>query len=105
LFGPDTDEADCVLDGSQSGGFVHQYHWSYWTGGAPIGHVTEQPRSALQLDSNCRFFENGRGGEDSSGKYVQMTVEMFVTDRVGTPSAPVRRAVRLYPNRMCGFNY
>jgi hypothetical protein len=105
-FGPGNDETDCVLDGSSSGGFIHQYVWTYWTGGTPIGHTTEQARSAFQLDTECAFFENGRGGDDSSGnKYVQMTVEMYVQDRVGNRSAPVRRAVRLYPNRRCGFNY
>ena len=34
-----------------------------------------------------------------------MTIELTVEDRVGTRSAPVRRAVRLYPNRKCGFSY
>ena len=106
LLGPGNDETDCVLDASQSRGFIHQYFWTYWTGSAPIGHSTEQPRSALQLDTECGFFENGRGGEDSSGnKYVQMTIEMYVQDRVGNRSTPVRRTVRLYPNRKCGFSY
>jgi hypothetical protein len=108
LFGPGsgTDEADCVLDASNSHGFIGQYRWTYWTGSAPIGHSTDQPRSAMQLDTDCGFFENGRGGDDSSGnKYVQMTIELTVEDRVGVRSAPVRRSVRLYPNRKCGFNY
>jgi hypothetical protein len=60
----------------------------------------------MQIDTDCAFFENGRGGDDSSGnKYVQMTIELTVEDRVGARSAPVRRSVRLYPNRKCGFNY
>jgi len=106
VLGPRTDEADCVLDATGSSGFVHLYFWTYWTGSAPIGHQTEQTRSALQIDSDCAFFENGRGGDDSSGnKYVQMTIELVVQDRVGARSAPVRRSVRLYPNRMCGFSY
>jgi hypothetical protein len=106
LMGPGNDETDCVLDASGSGGFIHQYFWTYWTGAAPIGHATEQARSALQLDTECAFFENGRGGDDSSGnRYVQMTIELYVQDRVGNRSAPVRRAVRLYPNRKCGFSY
>jgi len=106
LFGPGTDEADCVLDASNSRGFIGLYRWTYWTGSAPIGHSTDQPRSAMQIDTDCGFFENGRGGDDSSGnKYVQMTIELTVEDRVGTRSAPVRRSVRLYPNKHCGFNY
>jgi hypothetical protein len=106
VLGPGTDEADCVLDASGSGGFINQYFWTYWTGAAPIGHATEQAQSALQLDTDCAFFENGRGGDDSSGnRYVHMTIELYVQDRVGNRSAPVRRAVRLYPNRKCGFSY
>lgn len=106
LFGPGNDEADCVLDASNSRGFIGQYRWAYWTGSAPIGHSTEQARSAMQIDTDCAFFENGRGGDDSSGnRYVQMTIELTVEDRVGIRSAPVRRAVRMYPNRKCGFSY
>jgi hypothetical protein len=106
VLGPRTDEADCVLDASNSRGFIGQYVWTYWTGSTPIGHSTEQARSALQIDSDCAFFENGRGGDDSSGnRYVQMTVQLIVQDRVGTRSAPVQRTIRLYPNRMCGFSY
>ena len=106
VLGPGTDETNCVLDASNSRGFIHLYIWTYWTGSAPIGHQTEQARSAFQLDTDCGFFENGRGGDDSSGnKYVQMTVQLIVQDRVGTRSAPVQRSVRLYPDRKCGFSY
>jgi hypothetical protein len=106
VLGPRTDEADCVLDATQSSGFIHQYVWTYWTGSAPIGHQTEQTRSAMQIDSDCGFFENGRGGDDSGGnRYVQMTIQLIVQDRAGTRSAPVQRSIRLYPNRMCGFSY
>lgn len=106
VLGPGTDEADCVLDATNSRGFISQYRWTYWTGAAPIGHSTEQTRSAMQIDTDCGFFENGRGGDDSSGnRYVQMTVQLIVQDRVGARSAPVQRSVRLYPNRMCGFSY
>jgi hypothetical protein len=106
VLGPRTDEADCVLDATESPGFIHQYVWTYWTGSAPIGHQTEQTRSAMQIDTDCGFFENGRGGDDSSGnRYVQMTIQLIVQDRAGTRSAPVQRSIRLYPNRMCGFSY
>jgi hypothetical protein len=52
------------------------------------------------------FFENASGGNDSSGnRYIQMTIELAVQDRAGSRSAAERRAVRLYPNRLCGFSY
>jgi hypothetical protein len=106
LYGPGTDEADCVLDASASRGTIDRYIWTYWTGGAVIGHSTPQARSALQLDTECRFFENARGGDDAGGnRYIQMTVELVVQDRNNVRTSPVRRAVRLYPNRLCGFTY
>jgi hypothetical protein len=106
VYGPGTDEADCVLDASASRGTIDRYIWTYWTGGMVIGHSTPQARSALQLDTECRFFENARGGDDASGnKYIQMTVELVIQDRNNVRAGPVRRAVRLYPNRLCGFNY
>jgi len=106
LYGPGTDEADCVLDASASRGTIDGYLWTYWTGGAVIGHSTPQARSALQLDTECRFFENARGGDDASGnRYIQMTVELVLQDRNNVRTSPVRRAVRLYPNRLCNFSY
>ena len=106
LYGPGTDEADCVLDASASRGTIDRYIWTYWTGGMVIGHSTPQARSALQLDTECRFFENARGGDDASGnRYIQMTVELVLQDRNNVRTSPVRRAVRLYPNRLCNFSY
>jgi hypothetical protein len=106
LFGPGTDEADCVLDARASRGTIDRYIWTYWTGGMVIGHTTPQAQSALQLDTECRFFENARGGDDASGnRYIQMTVELVLQDRNNVRTSPVRRAVRLYPNRLCNFSY
>ena len=106
LYGPGTDEADCVLDASASKGTIDRYIWTYWTGGMVIGHSTPQTRSALQLDTECRFFENARGADDSSGnQYIQMTFELVLQDRNNVRTSPIRRAVRLYPNRLCGFRY
>ena len=106
LYGPGTDEADCVLDATASRGTIDRYIWTYWTGGMVIGHSTPQARSAMQIDTECRFFENARGGDDASGnKYIQMTVELVLQDRNNVRTSPIRRAVRLYPNRLCGFNY
>ena len=106
LYGPGTDEADCVLDASASRGTIDRYIWTYWTGGAVIGHSTPQTHSALQLDDECRFFDNARGGDDANGnRYIHMTIELVLQDRNNVRTSPVRRAVRLYPNRLCGFTY
>jgi hypothetical protein len=107
VLGPDSpDEADCLLDASGSSGPVVSWIWTYWTAGAPIGHTAPDALTHLRITSKCAFFEGARGGDDQFGnKYVQMEIELVVQDREGTRSAPVRQAVRLYPNRMCGFNY
>jgi len=106
VFGRDTDQADCVLDAGASRGFIDRWNWTYWAAGSPIGFTTAETRSTPRIDTKCAFFEGARGGDDSSGnRYIQMTIELVVSDRVGNRSSPVRRAVRLYPNRLCGFTY
>jgi hypothetical protein len=106
-LGPDTDEADCVLDATGSAGSIDRFTWTYWTvEGRPIGHTTTDPRSGLRIDNRCAFFEGARGGDDAQGnRYIQMTVELVTFDRNGLRSSPARRAVRMYPNRLCGFSY
>jgi hypothetical protein len=106
VLGPSTDEADCLLDASASSGPIDRWIWTYWAAGSPIGHTAPDALTRLKLTSRCAFFTDARGGDDQfGGKYVQMEVELVVQDREGTRSAPVRQPVRLYPNRMCGFNY
>ena len=106
VLGPSSDEADCLLDASGSTGPVYQWIWTYRTVGNAIGHTAPDALTHLRLTSQCAFFEGARGGDDQfGGKYVQMEIELVVQDREGTRSAPVRQAVRLYPNRVCGFNY
>lgn len=38
-------------------------------------------------------------------RYIQMTIELTVEDRAGNRTTAVRRAVKLYPNQLCGFSY
>lgn len=107
VLGPETDEVDCVLDARASTGFIEQWIWRYWTvEGSPIGHTTTNAQSRPAIGLRCAFFENARGGDDAQGnRYIQMTIELVVQDRLGNRSSPVRRALRLYPNRLCGFSY
>jgi hypothetical protein len=105
-LGPSTGEADCELDGSSSIGPVEGWSWRYWTGTAPLGHMASEASSTMNLATRCSFFEGARGGEDANGnRYVHMEIELVVLDREGTRSVPVRKPVRMYPNRLCGFNY
>ncbi len=105
LLGP-TDDVDCAIDGASSRGFVERWHWSYWTGGAALGHTTTTALSRPALPTRCAFLEGSRGGDNPDGsQYVQMTIELVVEDRTGARSSAVRRAVKLYPNRLCGFSY
>jgi hypothetical protein len=106
ILGPQTDEVDCDTDGRSSRGFVDKWHWSYWTGGSPLGHTTTEGLSKPKIATGCTFFESARGGDNPDGsRYIQMTIELTVEDRAGNRSAAVRRAVKLYPNRLCGFSY
>ncbi|NOT28579.1 MAG: hypothetical protein HOP16_21060 [Acidobacteria bacterium] len=107
VLGPETDEVDCVLDAKASTGFIDRWIWRYWTvEGSPIGHNTADPQSRPAIGTRCSFFDNARGGDDAQGsRYIQLTIELVVQDKLGNRSAPVRRALRLYPNRLCGFSY
>jgi len=105
VLGP-TDEVDCAIDGAPSRGFVERWHWSYWTGGAALGHTTTTALSRPRLPTRCAFLEGSRGGDNPDGsQYIQMTIELVVEDRTGARSSAVRRAVKLYPNQLCGFSY
>jgi hypothetical protein len=106
VLGPSTGEADCSLDGTSSVGPVHRWVWRYWAAGAPIGHESAVPSSGLNLATRCAFFEGARGGDGPNGdRYIRMEIELAVQDVEGTRSAPVRREIRMYPNRLCGFSY
>jgi hypothetical protein len=105
VLGP-TDDVDCAIDGTSSRGFVERWHWSYWAGGSALGHTTTTGLSKPRLPTRCAFLEGARGGDNADGsKYIQMTIELVIEDRSGTRSSAVRRAVKLYPDRLCGFSY
>jgi hypothetical protein len=107
VLGPETDEVDCALDARASTGFIEQWIWRYWTvEGSPIGHTTSNAQSRPAIGTRCSFFDNARGGDDAQGnRYIQLTIELVVQDKLGNRSTPIRRALRLYPNRLCGFSY
>jgi hypothetical protein len=106
LFGPKTDEADCRLDGRPSRGLVDLWIWTYRIENNQLSHTSHEGESRLKIASKCAFFDGGRGGDDpDGGRFVHMTIELQVQDRSGARSAPISRAVRLYPNQLCGFRY
>jgi hypothetical protein len=106
VMGPTTEELDCTLDGRESRGFIDTWAWTYSVANNRLSHTSKDGDSRPKIVTKCAFFEGGRGGDDAQGnKYVQMMVELQVQDRAGTRSAAVRQAVRLYPNRQCGFSY
>jgi hypothetical protein len=106
VMGPTIEELDCTLDGRESRGFVDTWAWTYSVANNRLSHTSKDAESRPKIVTKCAFFEGGRGGDDAQGnKYVQMMVELQVQDRAGTRSPVVRQAVRLYPNRQCGFNY
>ena len=101
-----TDELDCVLDGGASQGFVDSWIWSYTVGTSTLSHVARDAGSHPQISSKCAFLNTGVGGDGPNGdRYLQMEVSLQVQDRAGVRSEATRQAVKLYPNRQCGFSY
>ena len=108
VLGPDdSDQMDCVLDARGSTGFIDRWTWRYWTVEAsPLGHTTTDSQTKPSLTNRCTFFQNSGTAIDAQGnRYIQMTVELVVQDRLGSRSGPVQRAIRMYPNRLCGYSF
>jgi hypothetical protein len=103
----DSQELDCVLDASGSQGPIAAYLWTYAMGAltlrhtAPAGNPTSSPQG-----TGCSFYQQGTGGDGPNGeRFLNMTVTLQLQDTNGTRSGVVQQAVRVYPNKQCGFSY
>ncbi len=101
-----TQDFDCLLDGSASQGFVDSWIWTYTVGTSTLGHTSRDAGSHPQISTKCAFLNTGTGGDGPNGdRFLNMEVTLQVQDRAGVRTGVVRQAVRLYPNRQCGFSY
>jgi hypothetical protein len=101
-----TQDFDCLLDGSASQGFVDAWIWTYTVGTSTLGHTSKDAGSHPQVSTKCAFLNTGTGGDGPNGdRFLNMEVTLQVQDRAGTRTEIVRQPVRLYPNRQCGFSY
>jgi hypothetical protein len=103
----DNQELDCVFDASGSQGPIAAYLWTYTMGSlalrhtAPAGNAVSSPQG-----DDCSFYQQGTGGDGPNGeRFLNMTVALQLQDGAGTRSAVVQQAVRVYPNKQCGFSY
>jgi len=103
----DTQEVDCVLDGSASQGFVSAYLWTYTMGSTTLRHTAAAPNAASRPQgTGCALYQQGTGGDDPNGdRYLRMEVTMQVRDGSSILSDIVRQQVKVYPNKQCGFSY
>ena len=68
---------------------------------APAGNAVSSPQG-----DDCSFYQQGTGGDGPNGeRFLNMTVTLQVQDSNGTRSAAVQQAVKVYPNKQCGFSY
>lgn len=96
-------EADCVFDGSASQGFINNYLWTYTVGATTVRQTSAAPNAIVSPQgTGCPLYQQGTGGE---GPYLRMEVTLQVRDALGVVGDVVRQQVRLYPNRQCGFSY
>jgi hypothetical protein len=103
----ETQELDCVLDASASQGGVTAYLWTYTMGSMTLRHTAPagNPASSPQ-GTGCTFYQQGTGGDGPNGeRFLNMTVTLQVQDSNGTRSGVVQQAVKVYPNKQCGFSY
>ena len=103
---PDGVDFDCVLDGSQSSGPVSAWIWTYTMGTNTLGHTSTATNSHPQIATKCAFLSTATGGDGPNGeRYLNMSVTLQVRDFAGNVSTIVQQAVKVYPNKQCGFSY
>jgi hypothetical protein len=68
---------------------------------APAGNAASSPQG-----TGCPFYQQGTGGDGPNGdRFLNMTVTLQLRDTSGTLSGISQQAVRVYPNKQCGFSY
>jgi hypothetical protein len=103
---PDAVDFDCVLDGAQSSGPVSAWIWTYTMGMNTLGHTSTVANSHPQIATKCAFLNTATGGDGPNGeRYLNMSVTLQVRDFAGNVSNTVQQAVKVYPNKQCGFSY
>jgi hypothetical protein len=104
---PESKELDCVLDGSGSTGFISAYLWTYTMGSMTLQYTAPGSNPASRPQSTgCPFYQQGTGGDGPNGdRFLNMTATLQVQDSNGIRSGIVQQAVRVYPNKQCGFSY
>ena len=96
-------ELDCVFDGSGSQGFIDTYLWTYTVGATTVRQSSPATNATVSPQgTGCALYQQGTGGD---GPFLRMEVTLQVRDALGVVSGVVRQQVRLYPNRQCGFSY
>jgi len=106
VIDPDAVDFDCVLDGSQSSGPVAAWIWTYTMGTNTLGHTSSTANSHPQIATKCAFLSTATGGDSPNGeRYLNMSVTLQVRDFSGNVSNTVQQAVKVYPNKECGFSY
>jgi len=106
VIDPDAVDFDCVLDGSQSSGPVAAWIWTYTMGTNTLGHTSSTANSHPQIATKCAFLSTATGGDAPNGeRYLNMSVTLQVRDFSGNVSNTVQQAVKVYPNKECGFSY
>ena len=100
-------ELDCVLDGSASQGFISAYLWTHTMGSTTQHQTAAAPNAATSPQgTGCALYQQGTGGDGPNGdRYLRMEVTLQVRDAGGVVSDIVRQQVKVYPNHQCGFSY
>jgi hypothetical protein len=93
-------ELDCRLDGKGSDGRL--VRWSWLLEARDKIRTERSDPVFAEIDTTCRFVEGASTGTDSNGIYVDMKIQLEVTDKEGDQNT-AERLVKLYTNNNCGF--
>jgi hypothetical protein len=103
---------DCSLDASASkpSSIIHTYFWTNTISGHGQTH-TQSYNSTDPIsrpDTGCTFaFISGLDpqADGSGGYFVPMTITLYVESTTRERSTTLTRTVRVYPNRLCNYEF
>lgn len=98
--------ADCDLNGGAStgSGAIQRWNWTLKIGAQQSTFTTTTPTT--RPPAGCPLYEREPATTVGNVTFIQMIVELTVTDAAGRTSAPsVNPNVRVFPQRNCGRGF
>jgi hypothetical protein len=97
----DGGHVDCDFDASRSVGFIDRYLWKIIVGEEKDEYRWDTASAISRPAPRCDPWE--KGSRTKSVESFTVDVELRLRGRDGTESSTVRRTIRVYPQKRCGY--